>query len=167
MSGPGSPGPIVHSDITELVEDLATISGKSPQSITGNVFQTLGEDIVRKAREKAPVKSGALRSSIAYRVDGNELIIGPHVPYAPYMEFGTGSKSEFGGQPYEIKPKSGKYLKFQSNGKTVFVKKVMHPGVDPRPFMRPAVEEAMGGLADKLAERGALMITKGPKHVGA
>jgi HK97 gp10 family phage protein len=149
------------------VEDLAALSKKSPEEITGNIFQSLGEDIVRKAREKAPVKTGTLRNSISYRVSGKELIIGPHVPYAPYMEFGTGSKSEFGGNAYEIKPKSGQYLKFQVGGKTVFTKKVMHPGIEPRPFMRPAVEEVMGELADKLADHGAMLITKGPKHAGA
>jgi HK97 gp10 family phage protein len=166
MSGSGN-GPIVNSDITELVEDLAAISEKSPEEITGNIFNVLGMEIMGNARAKAPVRTGRLRDSIDYKISGNQLIIGPHVPYAPYMEFGTGSRGEFGGSEYIIRPRTKPYLKFKINGKWISTKEVHHPGISPRPFMRPAVEEAMGDLADKLAERGALMITKGPNHVGA
>jgi HK97 gp10 family phage protein len=165
MSGSGKP--IVHSDITELVEDLAEISGKRPEEITGNIFNELGNQIMGKARAKAPVRTGKLRDSITYQVNGNQLIIGPHVPYSAYQEFGTATRGEFGGSPYVIQPRMKKYLRFQVNGQWVSTKQVIHPGIPPHPFMRPAVEEAMGDLADKLAERGALMITKGPNNVGA
>lgn len=161
----GSGKPIVHSDITELVEDLAEISGKRPEEIAGNIFQTMGHEIMAKARAKAPVKTGKLRDSISYEVRKNQLIVGPHVPYAPYMEFGTASRGEFGGRPYVIKAKNKPLLVFKVDGKWVSKKEITHPGVAPHPFMRPAVEDTMGDLADKLAERGALMITKGPDSV--
>src|SRR3970040_2346078 len=48
-----------------------------------------------RARERAPVDTGRLRSSIAYLVDATAPVplfasIGSNVEYAPFMEFGTG-----------------------------------------------------------------------------
>lgn len=163
----GNADPIVYTDITDLAKDLAEISGKSPEEITGNIFQTLGEEIVGKARARAPVRTGKLRDSISYQIVGNQLIVSPTVPYAPYMEFGTASRGEFNGAPYTIVPRTKPYLVFKVGDKWVYTKKVIHPGVAPRPFMRPAVQDAMGTLADKLAERGAMMIVRGPKNDSA
>lgn len=152
----------VYADVTQLAEDLSAISGKTPEEITENIYADLGARTVRAARALAPKRTGKLQESINYRVEGKSLIIGPGVEYGKYMEYGTASRGEFGGSPYTILPKKSKYLVFTVNGKKVFAKKVVHPGVAPRPFMRPAAQEAMGELADKLSERGQMMITKGP-----
>lgn len=41
------------------------------------------------ARERSPVDTGRLRSSITYQVGGREAKIGTNVFYAPFQEFGT------------------------------------------------------------------------------
>ncbi len=47
-----------------------------------------------KAKEKAPVDTGRLRSSITHEVDGETVPqwakVGTNLSYAPYMEYGTG-----------------------------------------------------------------------------
>jgi HK97 gp10 family phage protein len=126
------------------------------------VLTSMGESIVARAKAAAPVKTGKLKESIAYQVRGNKLVAGPTVPYAPYMEFGTATRGEFGGPPYIITPRKAQYLRFQINGKWITTKRVVHPGVAARPFMRPAVQEALGGLTEKLLERGVMLIIKGP-----
>lgn len=154
--------PIAYVDISDLVEDLQQISHLSTGQITENIFRDYGAKIEAMAQAKAPFKTGALKSSITHHASQEALEIIAGVPYAMYQEFGTASRGEFGGSPYEITPKKGKYLVFYVNGKKVVTKKVRHPGVPAHPYLRPAVQEAFGELFDKLAERGQAMIVKGP-----
>ena len=155
--------PVVYMDITDLVKDLDEISELRPEQITENIFKDLGPEIVQKAKEKAPVDTGELKDSITHEVTGTSLTITVGAAHGLYQEFGTASRGEFPGQPYEIKPKKGKYLKFKVGDKTVFAKKVKHPGVAPQPFLRPAFMDTLGDLYGKLAERGQAMILKGPR----
>lgn len=46
-------------------------------------------EIVEEAKVNAPVKTGNLRDSIHYDVDGETVKVGSDVPYAAYVEFGT------------------------------------------------------------------------------
>ena len=70
---------------------------------------------------ETPVDTGRLRSSIVMEQDDDDnWIIGTSVPYAEQIEIGMA--------PTVIRPKNAKALKFQIGGKTVFAKKVNHPG---------------------------------------
>ncbi len=153
---------IAYVDISDLTRDLQQISNLSAGQITENIFRDYGAKIEALAKEKAPHKTGALKSSITHHASQESLEIVASVAYAMYQEFGTSSRGEFGGSPYTIRPKNGKYLVFYVNGKKVVTKKVTHPGIKARPYLRPAVQEAFGELFDKLAERGQAMIVKGP-----
>ena len=154
--------PIAYVDISTLVSDLRTISTLSTGEITENIFRDYGAKIEALAKAKAPHKTGALKSSITHHASQDSLVISAGASYAMYQEFGTASRGEFNGSPYEIRPKKGKYLVFYVNGKRVVTKKVTHPGIPARPYLRPAVMEGFGELFDKLAERGQAMILKGP-----
>ena len=47
-------------------------------------------NIQREAKKRCPVDTGALRNSITVDFYGiMSAEIGPHMPYAPYVEFGT------------------------------------------------------------------------------
>ena len=47
-------------------------------------------NIQREAKKRCPVDTGALRNSITVDFYGEmSAQIGPHMPYAPYVEFGT------------------------------------------------------------------------------
>lgn len=46
-------------------------------------------DVVKDARNRVPVKSGALRNSISASIKGNKATIGPTAFYGRFVEFGT------------------------------------------------------------------------------
>lgn len=80
----------------------------------------LGDTAEGYAKLNCPTDTGRLRNSIAHVVDvgGKCTYIGTNVHYAPYVEFGTGSRAEsnMGGN--------------QSIG-----------GQAPQPYLRPALSE--------------------------
>ncbi len=45
--------------------------------------------IQREAKRRCPVRTGALRNSITVDFGVGEAWIGPHMPYAAYVEYGT------------------------------------------------------------------------------
>jgi hypothetical protein len=58
-------------------------------------------------------------------------IVGTNVEYAPAVEFGS-ARHVIRGDP----------LRFEVGGEVVFAQSVDHPGTDPQPFLRPALEAA-------------------------
>lgn len=64
-----------------------------------DLLDKLGKQIVREARQRAPVLTGALRDSIDYKVDTGELEleVEAKAPYAVFVELGTVSRS---GRPF-------------------------------------------------------------------
>ena len=79
-------------------------------------------------------RSYHLRDSIESGAEGNVGWLGTNVFYGEVNELGM-----------TIRPKKGKYLKFQIQGQWKTVKEVIIP---PRPFIRPAVEENAIKLGD-------------------
>jgi hypothetical protein len=64
--------------------------------------------------------------------------------YAVYQNYGTAG-------PYEIRPIDPKgVLVFLLDGKTVFAKRVMHPGLPARNFMESTLEESRAGIISSL-----------------
>lgn len=80
-------------------------------------------------------RSGRLRRSIAHelhRLPFPILRVGTNVKYASALELGTG--------PYIIRPVKAKMLAWKTpDGQWHFAKQVHHPGMAPRPFLRPAL----------------------------
>jgi phage gpG-like protein len=158
-------GSAAYADLTALAQDLAYASGVGIAKATEKVIKDAAQNIQSEAQTRAPIKSGALRNSISIRYpDPYSAIIGPDVEYGVYQEFGTGLRGEFPGAPYEIKPRNpGGVLAFKIGNRTVFAKKVTHPGVRARAYMRGALEDYLGDrLVTKMAEAGSLVIIKGP-----
>lgn len=144
-------------DLTRIANNLAYASGEGSRKVASKVVHDYAERLRAEAQTMAPVKTGTLRDSITIHYDGPlKATIGPEVLYGAFQEFGTKG-------PYEIKPKkAGGVLVFQAGGKTVFARKVMHPGIKPHPYMRPALEKILGAeMAQQMAKEGALIITKG------
>jgi hypothetical protein len=153
------------ADLTSLLEKLSA-SNQNITRMATELIRSTAEKVRSEAISKAPFKTGALRNSISVSYDGPlRATVGPHVPYGVYQEFGTGTRGEFPGQMYEIRPKNpnGRLVFKTKDGKWVSAKLVRHPGIPPRPYMRPALTEALGDSAAKLASIGALSITKGSK----
>jgi HK97 gp10 family phage protein len=85
--------------------------------------------VEREAKQNAPKDSGALRRSIASRVEGEQGIVFTPLEYAPYIEFGTGLFAEEGGRtntPWSYQNDKGEWVSTN--------------GIKPHPFLRPALE---------------------------
>lgn len=84
-------------------------------------------------------RSGDLTASIGSKLlaSGHDVALGEMTAKAPYA-----SHVEGGTEPHVILPKNGQFLKFVVNGRTVFARKVNHPGTKPHPFMGQAYLKA-------------------------
>lgn len=79
---------------TSQLNRLAANLGKAGIRGTRKAQQAIRKtalDIESKAKQFAPVDTGALRSSIGSTITGGGMsaVIGPTVAYAPYQEWGT------------------------------------------------------------------------------
>jgi HK97 gp10 family phage protein len=87
--------------------------------------------IQQAAQIHCPVDTGALRDSITAESQetGSTIVgnVGPHMPYADYVEYGTGQK----GDPTAPYPHVASW-----------------PGMVAQPYMRPALDESKGAILD-------------------
>lgn len=86
------------------------------------------------------VQTGRLRSSVTSRVliAGTEVVgvIGTNVFYGRIHEEGVP-------HPWTIRAKGqGKVLRFTAGGKTIFARRVLHPPLRSRPWLRTSAEES-------------------------
>lgn len=141
------------------LKELNDLLQSLPAIIEGNVVRTAlnkGRDVLKNAvistlRQNGSFDTGALERSIKVRFRKKHekwgwirtyIIAGDKdAYYAHILEFGSASfytgQGRTVGKPYVIKAKKAKYLLI-AGGKPV--KSVIHPGVKPKPFMRPAFD---------------------------
>ncbi|MCC8160119.1 MAG: HK97 gp10 family phage protein [Oscillospiraceae bacterium] len=89
-----------------------------------------GEVVRAAAVENAPVDTGTLEGSISCNVADNAAVIGTNVEYAPYVEFGTGSKGD-----KSVAHTTKKILAVSKNGRWYTTS-----GQAPHPFLVPALK---------------------------
>lgn len=84
------------------------------------------------------VRTGRLRSSINLAVDNTatsvSATVGTNVSYASIHEFGVS-------HPWIIEARRGKALAFEVGGNTIFRKRVTHPPLPERSFLRSALRD--------------------------
>lgn len=140
------------ADLTALVQTFAKSRREVPK-VAEQVLDDAAQQIMIRMVQLAPKRTGRLAQSISIRKEPGRVIIGPvGVEYAVYQEFGTATRGEFGGQPYVIKPVRADKLTFQINGKWISTKMVIHPGIPPHPYARPALQEYIDGITAKMAD---------------
>lgn len=125
--------------LAELIESAKKAGREMPTFLKDQMVRAT-TDIQNEAKRVAPERfknqTGNLRRSIFKEVRGAEygrVYVSSDAPYAEGVEKGT--------KPHVIRPKNGKHLVFKAGGKTIFAKKVNHPGSKPYPFMEPAFVE--------------------------
>lgn len=129
--------------LSELITKLDNISDPKKLEMAMGKACALVE---RSARQKAPKATGELRNSITSKVEisGNEIVGIVYTPleYAPYIEFGTGLFAE-GGNGRKDVPwcYQDDYGEWHSTS-----------GMEPRPYMRPALNENRVDITRILAE---------------
>ena len=90
------------------------------------------------AKRRAPARTGNLRNSITHKVqmDDTTGVIYSAVPYAPYVEVGTGIYSTQGDGR-----KTPWLYTDHKTGDTIFTR-----GSHPHPFLKPAVDENISAI---------------------
>ena len=85
------------------------------------------------AKRRAPVRTSTLRNNIKHDIVESEMTgyVGTSVPYAPYVEIGTGIYSSQGDGR-----KTPWIYTDPATGKSVFTR-----GSYPHPFLKPAMDE--------------------------
>lgn len=121
--------------LADLQKALDTLPAKIEANILRSALRAGAKVILEEAKSRVPVKTGLLRDGLKVRTGlkkGKATATistgGKHGFIAKFMEFGVAT--------HEIKAKDGGSLFFGS----VFASKVVHPGLRPRPFMRPALD---------------------------
>lgn len=114
------------------------LTRKQKKKLQEKLLKT-GLKIEKEAKIRCPVDTGRLRASINTKmVDDFTVRIGTNVEYAQAVEYGTAA--------HEIKAKDAEALHWKDeDGEDVFATRVQHPGTEPRPFLRPAVDEVLKG----------------------
>jgi phage gpG-like protein len=88
-------------------------------------LEIIGGKIESYAKGLVPVDTGALRNSITHAVDGDTVLAGSAILYAPYVELGTGKE-------YSPPPEWMENNAQRGAG-------IISRSVKPRPYLRPAV----------------------------
>ena len=127
---------------TELVEKLQEI-GQGKKVIEGLEQACLL--VERAAKEKAPSKTGELRSSISSSVEGTTGTVGTPLQYAAYVEYGTGLFAAGGNGRTNV---PWKYQDAKGDWHTT-------SGQHPQPFLIPALNENRSEIL-KLLQEGLL-----------
>lgn len=151
-------------DVVKLAHDIADVTGEPFRQVAQEIIVSAAGQASTFAKAFSPIRTGALRDSIKieYTDGGLGATVFPTMPYAVYLEYGTGGRGEYPGSAYKIRPKRGQFLKFQVGGKTIYAKEVTHPGISPRPFMRPAAERVAAPLAGNLEQAAVSYIVRTP-----
>lgn len=94
-----------------------------------------GETTAGLARSHTPAGTGKTRSSYRVRnaTQRKATVVGSHVAY--FIDKGP--------VRHAIRPKRGSRLVFQAGGRTVFARRVNHPGYRGRPFRARVAREAL------------------------
>lgn len=81
-------------------------------------------------------QTGNLRRAVFFKMSGDEgrIAVGKEAPYGKLHEYGVDHS-------WEIRPRRRKALSFEVNGERVFARRVTHPGLKERSFMRRAIRD--------------------------
>ena len=141
------------------VEEAFAKYGEEAVKEFREVTSFVAKETENKAKQLAPIDNGTLRQSIHQTATiggkGLEYNVGTNLPYAPYMEFGTGGKVdvpiEFQDMANDAKGKGGSFDEGLEEIKKWCIKKgidvkaaypifvsILNKGLTPRPFMYPA-----------------------------
>lgn len=105
---------IPQSEINKVVKEVNRRSSTYEANVAKELFKG-ALDIESGAKQRAPVDTGRLRSSIQSKIDHKDISaeVTANVDYAPYVEFGTGlyAKELLAGKPREMVQHAREFFK--------------------------------------------------------
>jgi HK97 gp10 family phage protein len=151
--------------LAELNKMLQLLPAKIERNILRGGLRAGAAVFRDKAKVNVPAQMQSLRRSIRITTNARSgrvmatVVAGSRdAYYAHWVEYGTASyytgKGRSVGQPYAIRPRGGAAaLRFNN----IYTGSVIHPGVRPKPYMRPAVDagtdEALRAMVDYMKSR--------------
>ena len=127
----------LNMDIEGLGEKVIEASRKA----MNETVQLVHNDVIKNAITLRMVKTGTNNRSIKSEVSGlgiNEIVDPNKIEGAVYSTSGYGGYLEVGTRPHTITVKKAKVL---SDGENFFGKTVYHPGMNARPYFKPALDK--------------------------
>lgn len=124
-------------EIAKRIEQLFQPGGEGYTALV-NALEQACIGVEGAAKRNCPARTGTLRNSISHDVKGMEMTgyVGSSVPYAPYVEVGTGIYSSQGG---------GRQTPWiytdPATGEKVFTR-----GSHPHPYLKPAVDNNLSAI---------------------
>lgn len=131
---------MANSNADEIAREIETLfePGNEGYQALVDALEKACIGIEGAAKRRCPVRQGTLRNSISHVVKGEEMTgyVGTSVPYAPYVEIGTGIYSSQGDgrtTPWiYVDPETGD--------------KIFTRGSHPHPYLKPALDENMSAI---------------------
>jgi len=116
-----------------------------------------GAEVIRKEAEKRAPGPGVAKKVVKRGKYEAHVDVGPDKEHWYYQFFETGADPHI--IPRKKKRAEGKRLAFQGRNGLVRPRMVRHPGMKPRPFLRPAIDEARDEAVRKAGRvfRGAIL----------
>ena len=121
--------------LSELNAFLQELPSKVEKNVLRGALRAGARVVQAEAKANVPVDTGTLRAGLKVSTGGKGGMVmakvkatGKHAFVAPWLEFGVGA--------HAITARKGGWLFFGG----AFAKSVDHPGIAPRPFMRPALD---------------------------
>jgi len=144
----------VSMDLSALVDDLGK-AGDGSRAALENLIEQVGEKIADRMRQLVPVRTGRLRGDIRVVKARMRVTVGPTtVPYAAFVEFGTGERGELTNRAYLVSHRNGQITQVVISEKAIKKAK----GQRAEPYARPAAAEYLKELGPKAAQIGVDMI---------
>lgn len=103
----------------------------------GMVYTDINKRALRvqtAAKRQVGVRTGRLKRSIHVNMrsrPNTEALVGSNVRYALLHHNGS--------RPHPIEAKPGRMLTFRVGGRRVFVRRVLHPGTKPNPYLQSSL----------------------------
>lgn len=129
---------------TSQWDSLAVRLVNAPESIAKRFILDGTPLILNRMRNRTPVRTGGLRTSEYYELidDFHSKVIAPS----------PGAFVDMPTRPHFIQARNKQALAFRIGGKTVFAKRVFHPGTKGAFFRQGAIEDSMPELIELLRE---------------
>ena len=140
-----------YADLTDLQRNLAT-AGKRSTDAMQDMLVSAGEQIAAMMRQLVPVRTGRLQGDIRVVKGRMRVVVGPTtVPYAAFVEFGTGQRGELYNRAYLVSSR-GMVMVIDTKA----AKKAK--GQRAQPYARPAAREYFNTLGPAAAQIGVSMV---------
>lgn len=121
--------------LKELNAFLQQLPPKLEKNVLRGALRSGAKVVMEEAKARAPVATGTMRDGLKVSTGGKGgtviakvKVTGKHAYLAPWLEYGTAA--------HVITAKGSGWMFFGG----MFARKVEHPGISPRPFMRPALD---------------------------